>query len=88
MKDANNIALPSISMPRALPPIEGKSGTNISPSIVETVAGFTAGVVSCLAVHPLDLLKNRLQRMHWPMRSVETEGLQFRSQYEVEVETW
>jgi len=25
--------------------------------------------------------------MHWPMRSVETEGLQFRSQYEVEVET-
>jgi hypothetical protein len=74
-------------MPRALPPIEGKSGTNISPSVVETVAGFTAGVVSCLAVHPLDLLKNRLQRMRWSMRSVETEGLQFRSQYEVGVET-
>ncbi|OCK76145.1 hypothetical protein K432DRAFT_307020 [Lepidopterella palustris CBS 459.81] len=48
------------NMPRALPPIEGK-GNNISPSVVETVAGFTAGVVSCLTVHPLDLLKNRLQ---------------------------
>ena len=49
-------------MPRALPPIEGKSGTTISPSLVESVAGFSAGVVSCLAAHPLDLLKNRLQR--------------------------
>lgn len=48
-------------MPRALPPIEGKSAANIPPSVVETVAGFTAGVVSCLTVHPLDLLKNRLQ---------------------------
>ncbi|KAF2005414.1 solute carrier family 25 protein [Amniculicola lignicola CBS 123094] len=49
-------------MPRALPPIEGNKGLNISPSIVESVAGFSAGVVSCLTVHPLDLLKNRLQR--------------------------
>lgn len=51
------------TMPRALPPIEGKNGNNIniSPSIIESAAGFSAGVVSCLTVHPLDLLKNRLQ---------------------------
>ncbi|KAF2654253.1 mitochondrial folate carrier protein-like protein Flx1 [Lophiostoma macrostomum CBS 122681] len=49
-------------MPRAFPPIEGNKGPNISPSVVESVAGFSAGVVSCLTVHPLDLLKNRLQR--------------------------
>ncbi|KAF2012519.1 mitochondrial folate carrier protein-like protein Flx1 [Aaosphaeria arxii CBS 175.79] len=50
-------------MPRALPPIEGKRDpqTIISPSVIESVAGFSAGVVSCLTVHPLDLLKNRLQ---------------------------
>lgn len=48
-------------MPRALPPIEGNKGRNISPSVVESVAGFSAGVISCLTVHPLDLLKNRLQ---------------------------
>lgn len=33
----------------------------LSASVVESVAGFSAGVVSCLAAHPLDLLKNRLQ---------------------------
>jgi primary-amine oxidase len=53
------------TMPRAFPPIEATTATtkgpNISPSIVESVAGFSAGVVSCLTVHPLDLLKNRLQ---------------------------
>ncbi|RMJ21870.1 carrier protein [Aspergillus sp. HF37] len=32
-----------------------------SPSVVETVAGFTAGVVSTLSLHPLDLIKTRLQ---------------------------
>ncbi|KAF2490586.1 solute carrier family 25 protein [Lophium mytilinum] len=54
-------------MPRALPPLEGPvhdpppRPSKLSPSVVESVAGFTAGVVSCLTVHPLDLLKNRLQ---------------------------
>lgn len=54
-------------MPPALPRLDAadakprpKSST-ISPSVVESAAGFSAGVVSCLTVHPLDLLKNRLQ---------------------------
>ncbi|KAJ5092237.1 hypothetical protein NUU61_007107 [Penicillium alfredii] len=32
-----------------------------SSSFVETVAGLTAGIVSTLSLHPLDLLKTRLQ---------------------------
>ncbi|RAK83197.1 mitochondrial folate carrier protein Flx1 [Aspergillus costaricaensis CBS 115574] len=37
----------------------GKDG--LSSSFVETVAGFTAGIASTLCLHPLDLLKTRLQ---------------------------
>jgi len=33
----------------------------LSPSLVETIAGFSAGVISTLAVHPLDIVKTRLQ---------------------------
>lgn len=44
------------------PPIEGRQANGaLSPSIVETVAGFTAGIVSTLAVHPFDVVKTRLQ---------------------------
>jgi len=32
-----------------------------SSSLVEALAGFTAGIVSTLAVHPLDIVKTRLQ---------------------------
>lgn len=39
---------------------------NLSPAVVETVAGFTAGVVSTLALHPLDIIKTRLQGMLQP----------------------
>ncbi|KAF1915680.1 copper amine oxidase [Ampelomyces quisqualis] len=59
------------AMPRAFPPVEHQDGketprrnvpkSTLSASVVESVAGFSAGVVSCLAAHPLDLLKNRLQ---------------------------
>lgn len=53
-------------MPRAFPPVEPdarprRPQSTLSASVVESVAGFSAGVVSCLAAHPLDLLKNRLQ---------------------------
>lgn len=50
-------------MPRVYPPIEGRqnSSPNISPSLVESVAGFSAGIVSTLAVHPFDVVKTRLQ---------------------------
>lgn len=56
------ISQPSIpTMARALSPSEGSKGASLPPSVVEGVAGFSAGVISCLTVHPLDLLKNRLQ---------------------------
>ena len=54
-------------MPRTFPlvPIDGKQSdgarTTLSPSLIESVAGFTAGVVATLAVHPFDVLKTRLQ---------------------------
>lgn len=59
----------SPAMPRAFPPVEQDAirrnasapRTPLSASLIESVAGFSAGVVSCLAAHPLDLLKNRLQ---------------------------
>lgn len=33
----------------------------LSPSVIESIAGFTAGIVSTLTVHPLDVIKTRLQ---------------------------
>lgn len=36
----------------------------LSTSSVETLAGFTAGVASTLCLHPLDLVKTRLQGSH------------------------
>ena len=49
-------------MPRVYPPLEGRQpNASLSPSIVESAAGFTAGVVSTLAVHPFDIVKTRLQ---------------------------
>ncbi|KAK5129797.1 hypothetical protein LTR08_002817 [Meristemomyces frigidus] len=49
-------------MPRVYPPIEGRQpSATLSPSVVESVAGFTAGVVSTLVVHPFDVVKTRLQ---------------------------
>ncbi|TID19677.1 hypothetical protein E2P81_ATG06844 [Venturia nashicola] len=47
-------------MPRVVPPIDGKTN-NLSASLIETTAGFTAGIVATLVVHPFDILKTRLQ---------------------------
>lgn len=41
------------------------SQDGFSSSFVETVAGFTAGVVSTLTLHPLDMVKTRLQGKLW-----------------------
>ncbi|KIW09206.1 uncharacterized protein PV09_00134 [Verruconis gallopava] len=50
-------------MPRTFPPVDGKDATShtLSPSLIESTAGFTAGLVATLAVHPFDVLKTRLQ---------------------------
>jgi solute carrier family 25 folate transporter 32 len=49
-------------MPRVYPPLEGRQPyVYLKPSLVESAAGFTAGVVSTLAVHPFDVVKTRLQ---------------------------
>lgn len=49
-------------MPRVYPPLEGRQpAVNLSPSLVESTAGFSAGIVSTLVVHPFDVIKTRLQ---------------------------
>ncbi|GAB7342478.1 hypothetical protein MBLNU457_g0676t1 [Dothideomycetes sp. NU457] len=56
-------------MPRVYPPIEGRqTQSKISPSLVESCAGFSAGIVSTLVVHPFDVIKTRLQ-LNWARRS-------------------
>ncbi|KAL4944732.1 hypothetical protein BDV06DRAFT_76774 [Aspergillus oleicola] len=37
------------------------SKDGLSSSVVETIAGFTAGIATTLCLHPLDLIKTRLQ---------------------------
>lgn len=49
-------------MPRVYPTLDNRqTSIQISPSLVESAAGFSAGVVSTLAVHPFDIVKTRLQ---------------------------
>lgn len=43
------------------------TGHGLPSSFVETVAGFTAGIVSTLCLHPLDLVKTRLQGVYIPL---------------------
>ena len=53
-------------MPRVFPTLSSQADpdsatTTLSPSLIESVAGFSAGIVSTLAVHPFDIVKTRLQ---------------------------
>jgi len=53
-------------MPRIFPTLTYQADpvsatTTLSPSLIESVAGFSAGIVSTLAVHPFDIVKTRLQ---------------------------
>lgn len=33
----------------------------ISPAVVESIAGLSAGTIATLVVHPLDIVKTRMQ---------------------------
>ncbi|EDN93209.1 hypothetical protein SS1G_09075 [Sclerotinia sclerotiorum 1980 UF-70] len=46
----------------------------ISPALVETIAGLSAGTASTLAVHPLDVIKTRLQ-IHRSISRTPASGL-------------
>jgi len=51
-------------MPRVYPPLDNtpnRPSPTLAPSLIESTAGFTAGCVSTLAVHPFDIVKTRLQ---------------------------
>lgn len=38
------------------------NNAGISPALVESIAGLSAGTISTLVVHPLDIVKTRMQR--------------------------
>ena len=48
------------------------SHAGVSPAVVESIAGLSAGTVATLVVHPLDIVKTRMQSR---MDSLEQEPL-------------
>lgn len=39
----------------------GSEHAGLSPAIVESIAGLSAGTIATLVVHPLDIVKTRMQ---------------------------
>lgn len=39
----------------------GSEHAGLSPAIIESIAGLSAGTVATLVVHPLDIVKTRMQ---------------------------
>jgi hypothetical protein len=48
------------------PLLMNENHARLSPALVETIAGLSAGTISTLAVHPLDVIKTRLQSTSRP----------------------
>jgi hypothetical protein len=53
-------------------PQSNHAGT--SPALVEAVAGLSAGTVATLVVHPLDIVKTRMQSMNPTLRFLDIQG--------------
>src|SRR4051794_6652357 len=47
-------------------PTAGGTTAGLSPALVETVAGLSAGTMATLIVHPLDIVKTRMQSKSSP----------------------
>lgn len=56
---------PNNAQPHSYPFMTGQNA-RLSPALTETLAGLSAGAASTLAVHPLDVIKTRLQSMFAP----------------------
>lgn len=51
-------------------PQQSQAHAGLSPGIVESIAGLSAGTVSTLVVHPLDIVKTRMQSEHTSLISI------------------
>ncbi|KAI9149248.1 Mitochondrial folate transporter/carrier [Paramyrothecium foliicola] len=65
---------PSYDHPTNLPPqtrnpMPENSHAGVSPAVVESIAGLSAGTVATLVVHPLDIVKTRMQIYRGPASS-------------------
>lgn len=43
----------------------------VSPALIETIAGLLAGSLATLVVHPLDIVKTRMQSESWPSLAID-----------------
>ena len=44
----------------------GSHDGGLSPALVESIAGLSAGTIATLVVHPLDIVKTRMQSEFFP----------------------
>lgn len=59
--DPANVYMTTQPKNAAPAPTAGGMAAGLSPALVETVAGLSAGAMATLIVHPLDIVKTRMQ---------------------------